>query len=377
MHSSPEEKIMKTTHSTMLTIISFIVLSLVPFSLFADTLPKTTIPEIGEHGEQLVEGTAIPLDSTFKEDEGYGVWNLLIGEGESKLLCYEDGANIDDLRGAHEDIELIIEKNEDFKQEGVDLQTIRVRGVYDGENEILNLTEIVFTKANTEYQVVTDPADEPEGMGEEQEFYEYERPIEKYIIYHEVGRPWLNAPAWYHYPAWWGFVWVDVHWWWRPWYDCDLGWYRDRYCNHWRSGYYDSYGYCYDGGKPYRYDGRRRGIGRDRDVRYHDKQYRAKRNDSRKSYPSKEYRAPGRDVKTDRYRGVKPKQKNFRKTDRSLTPSRKSYRTGSKSGQPTIRSRPSTRSRPSRSTIRSTPSPSRGGRSPASRPSSTRSGRRR
>ena len=332
---------------------------------------KTTLPDIDQYNSQLVEVEGIPLVSTFKEDEGYGVWNLLIGQDEQKLLCYEDGTNIADLRESHEDIQLIIEKNEDFKTEERELQKITVRGNYDGENEILNLTEIRYSKGSTEYHVDTDRSDEPEEVEEDEETYDYERPVEQYIIFHEVGRPWLHAPAWWHYPSWWGGIWVDVHWWWRPWYNCGLGWYIDHYCCDWRYRSYDRYGYCYDPGKPYRRYDHRRGLPKDQGVRYYEKQYRSKKNYRRDSYPVKEYRTKTRDYKTDRYRGITPSQKTYRRTDRSMIPSRKTYRSRS------TYSRPSMRSSPSRSSFRSTPSTPRGSRSYSSPRTTSRTVRRR
>jgi len=365
---------MKSNYTTLAMLALLICVWYVPTPVYADTFVETTIPELDQYSGQSVEVTAVPLVSTFKEDEGYGVWNLLIGNDEQKLLCYEDGFNVEDLRGISEDVDLIINKNEEFKTEGTDLQSIRVRGIYDGESEILNLTEIIYTGGNTQYQIATDPADEADDFDDDQDVEEYRQPVEKYIIYHEVGQPWLYAPAWYHYPVWWGAVWVDVHWWWKPWYTCDLGWYRDRYCSHWRSGYHDPYGYGYNSGYGYSRSDRRRGTHRDQGPKYYDKKYRSQRADSRRDYPSKAYRTPNRDYKTDRYRGVKPRKTDYRKSERMTRSGGKTYRSGSKY------SRPSTRSRPSRSSIRSAPSRSGGGRSPASRPSrpsGSRGGRRR
>ena len=340
-------------------------------SVGADPQEKVALAEIDQYDSKLVEVEGIPLVSTFKEDDGYGVWNLLIGQDEQKLLCYEDGTNIDALRDAHKDVEAIIEKNEDFKKEERELQSIKVLGTFDGENEILNLTEILYSKASTEYQVDTDHGDEPEEVEEDQEIYEDERPVEQYIIFHEVGRPWLHAPAWWHYPAWWGGIWVDVHWWWRPWYDCGLRWYRDRYCCDWRYRCYDPCGYCYDPGKPYRSYDRRRGLPRDRGVRYDNKQYRYTKTYRRDTYPTKEYRTPRKEYTTDRSRGIKPQQKTYRNIQKSIQPSRKTYRSKTNYSRPTIRSRP-TRSY-SRSSF-SRPNVSRSSTSPRT---TTRTGRRR
>ena len=356
-----------------------VVMGLIVIACFSltsvDTIAqvKTTLPDIDQYDSQLVEVEGIPLVSTFKEDEGYGVWNLLIGDDEQKLLCYEDGTNISDLREAHEDIQIIIEKNEEFKKEGRNLQSITVRGHYNRENEILNLTEILYSKGSTEYQVVTDGGDEPEEIEEDGETYEYDRPVEQYIIFHEVGRPWLHAPVWWHYPAWWSGIWVDVHWWWRPWYDCGLRWYVDRYCCDWRYRYRDPCGYGdYDyWGKPYRRYDRRRGLPKDQGVRYYDKQHRTKRNYSRDTYPAKEYRTKTKDYKTDRYRGITPSQKTYRRTTKTIQPSLKTYRS-----RPTY-SRPSVRSRPSRSSFRSSPSTPRPSRSYSSPRTTSRAGRRR
>ncbi|UCE19716.1 MAG: hypothetical protein JSV84_05060 [Gemmatimonadota bacterium] len=334
---------------------------------------QIALADIDQYDSQWVEVEGVPLVSTFKEDDGYGVWNLLIGRDENKLLCYEDGANIADLRAAHEDIQAIIEKNEDFKKEGRDLQSVTVRGNYDGESEILNLTEAIYTKGSTQYEVVTDADDEPEQFEGDEEIYEDGRVVEQYIIFHEVGRPWLHAPVWWHYPAWWSGIWIDVHWGWRPWYDCGLGWYIDHYCYDWRYRYRDRCGYNdYDQwGKPYRKYDRRRGLPRDQGVRYYDRQYRSKQNSRRDTYPVKEYRAKRKDDKTDRYRAIKPQQKTFRRADRSMAPGRKLNRSRA------TYSRPSIRSSPSRSSFRSSPSAPRGSRAYSSPRATPKAGRRR
>lgn len=325
---------------------------------------RTTLAEIEQYDTKLVEVEAIPLVSTFKEDEGYGVWNLLIGQDEQKLLCYEDGANVEDLRNGHEGVEAIIEKNEDFNKEGRELESITVRGFYDGENEILNLTEIVYLRAGSEYRFDTDAGDEAERVEEEEEPYEYGGTVERYIIFHEVGLPWLYGPAWWHYPAWWGWVWVDLHWGWRPWYDCGLGWYVDYYCWDWRYRRCDRYDYW---GRPYRRYDRRRGLHRDPGVRYYDKQYRARRVKPRSAYGDKEYRAPRRGVKADRSRGTQIRQKSYRNIERT----RKTYRSGVKYHRPTISRQPT------RSHFRSSYSGHQVSRSQGSRPSIGRSVRRR
>jgi len=354
-----------------------IVVCISSASIDSEAQERAALAEIGQYDTKLVEVEGIPLVSTFKEDEGYGVWNLLIGQGERKLLCYEDGVNIDELREAHEGVQTIIEKNDDFKKEGVDLQSVTARGFYDGENEILNLTEILYLRGGSEYRLETDAGDEVGEPGEEQgEAEEYDRPVEQYIIFHEVGRPWLYAPAWWHYPSWWGCMWVDVHWWWRPWYDCGLTWYMDRYCYDWRYRRCNPHGSCDTWGRPYRSYDRRRGLYRDGGRGYYDKGYRTSRVRSPDSRPIKDYRAPETQVKPDRYRGITQQQKTYRRVERrrtyrSIEPRQRTYRSGVKYSRPTMSSRPV------RSTVRSSAPSHRPSRSVGSRPSTTRMGRRR
>ncbi|MFQ6077999.1 MAG: hypothetical protein ACE5NJ_02525, partial [Thermodesulfobacteriota bacterium] len=64
---------------------------------------RTSIEEIGQYADRLVEVEGVPIVSMYKEDGDYGVWNLLVGRDEKKLLCYEDGYNREVLENTHQD----------------------------------------------------------------------------------------------------------------------------------------------------------------------------------------------------------------------------------------------------------------------------------
>ena len=325
---------MNRTHIVTMAASITALVCLVCAVALAGTYERVSLPDMDQHDAALIEAVGIPLVSTFKEEDGYGVWNLLIGQDDLKLLCYEEGGNLTELGNAHKDIQSIIDKNEGFKKDGQQIQSVTVRGRYDAENEILNLDEIEYVRGGDRYQFLTDTGDEAKESDQDLSAEQSERPAETYVVFHEVGEPWLYAPAWYHYPAWWGWYWVDVHWWWRPWYDCNLGWYVDHYC-------YDRHdchhrgacGYCDGQGGSYRDADRRRGAYRDVGTPAPEAAYRS---DKRYRQHDSDFRTPYRPGKSDNSRGIGTRQKSYREAQ----PYDRSLRSGASTSRPTRSSQP-------------------------------------
>jgi len=151
-----------------------------------------------------------------------------------------------------------------------------------------------------------------------------------------------------------------VHLWWRPYYDCNLGWYVDHYCYDRHScRHHDPCNYHDGRGGYYQDSGRRRGAYRDAGVRTHETAYRS---DKRYRQHDGELRMPSGPGRSDGSRGIRTQQKTYREAQ----PYSKSYRGSISHSQPARQSQParvqsrsySSGHQPSRSHSAPAPSPS-------------------
>jgi hypothetical protein len=170
------------------------------------------------------EVRGIPQVSVFRQDDGFGIWNLVIRTSEgSTLLCYEDGRNVEVMRNASDLVQSVIEHNNDGKSDVDEDGEIIVIGDYDRRNDLFNLSRVTCLESaqgendRQELVVDTDYNDKTAALHN------------RYIIFDEVGTFCNSMAAGVGIPFWgrfrvgnfginyaWPDPWGAYHYWRRP-----------------------------------------------------------------------------------------------------------------------------------------------------------------
>jgi len=245
-----------------------------------------------------MEEKGIPEINIFREDDGFGIWNLVVRTREGRLLlCYEDGRNLEVMKDASNLVQSIINRNSEYK-DGTNIGEITVIGHYDSKNDVLNLNQIICVesiKGQKPQEVVIDTDYQDETAAFHNDYVIFDevtalyKPSENQQTLYTVGVPlwwsfWVgNFGVNYCWPDPWGichywrgpnivfYYWDGLYYWrepyfrrpywryhcFRPWYWRGLYWYR-RYwpyrTRRWYWGYpyrYWRYGYYWE--NRYRY----------------------------------------------------------------------------------------------------------------------------
>lgn len=174
--------------------------------------------------ESETEVIGVPQVSVFKQDDGFGVWNLVIKTREGRpLVCYEDGRNLEVMRNTSDLVQSVIKHNNGHKSKADEKGEIAVIGDYDRKNDLLNINRIICLESvqgkNRPQELVlsTDYNDKTATLHN------------RYVIFDEVGAVYNSISTGVGVPFWgrfwvgnfgvnyaWPDPWGAYHYWRRP-----------------------------------------------------------------------------------------------------------------------------------------------------------------
>ncbi len=188
------------------------------------------------------EVKGIPQVSIFKQDKGFGIWNLVIKTREGRsVVCYEDGRNIEVMRNASDLVQSVIKHNNEHEVD--DKKEIAVIGDYDDKNALLNLDQIICLES-------VQGKNEPQELMVDTDYNDKTAALHnRYVIFDGVEAVYNSSRIMVGtvVPFWWSFwignfgvnyAWIDpwgaYHYWRRP----HIVWYPWDGVYYWRNPYF-------------------------------------------------------------------------------------------------------------------------------------------